>query len=44
MYAAFPRSDYYDASDVSISHRWTAHLSILIEASHVHTDGLYDIP
>jgi hypothetical protein len=44
LWLAFPTSDYYDGSDASISHRWTAHLSILIEASHVHTDGLYDIP
>ena len=40
LHVAFPRSDYYDASDASGRHRWTAHLSILREASHVHEDGL----
>ena len=42
MWLAFPTSDYYDGSDASISHRWTARLGILIEASHVHIDGLYE--
>src|SRR5262249_22885410 len=27
-YLAFPSSDYYDASDAHIGHRWTAHLGI----------------
>ena len=40
LYAAFPHSDYYDASDASISYQWTAHLNILIEASHVHGNRL----
>jgi hypothetical protein len=43
LWQAFPTSDYYDGSDASISPRWTTHLNILIEASHVHVDGLYDI-
>ena len=41
LYAAFPRAEYYDASDALICHRWTAHLSIHIRASHVHNDVLY---
>jgi hypothetical protein len=41
LYAAFPRSEYYDASDALACHRWTAHLRIHAKASHVHTDTLY---
>jgi hypothetical protein len=40
LWLAFPTSDYYDGSDASISHRWAAHLNILVEVSHVHIDGL----
>jgi hypothetical protein len=41
MYAAFPRSEYYDGSDAHTLHRWTAHLDVW--ASHVHDDGLNEI-
>ena len=39
--AAFPSSEYYDASDARILHRWTAHLHM--RASHVHTNTLYEM-
>jgi hypothetical protein len=38
--AAFPRSEYYAASDAHALHRWTAQLPAW--ASHVHADGLYE--
>jgi hypothetical protein len=38
LYAAFPRSDYYGASDAHALHRGTAPLPAW--ASHVHDDGL----
>ena len=38
LYAAFPPSDYYGASDACLFPRWTAHLCK--QASHVHGDGL----
>jgi hypothetical protein len=38
LYAAFPRSEYYDAPDAHTLHRWTAQLPAW--ASHVHGDGL----
>jgi hypothetical protein len=40
MCAAFPRSDYYGASDAVYGHWWTAHLHIPCTASHVHNDEL----
>src|SRR2546426_325285 len=43
MYVAFPRSDYYDASDALSRHRQTACLNIQLRASHVHRDGLNEI-
>jgi hypothetical protein len=39
--AAFPRSEYYDASDACTLHSWTAQLPA--QASHVHDDGLCKI-
>jgi hypothetical protein len=41
MYAAFPRSEYYDASDAHVLHWGTAPLHI--GASHVHTAELYGL-
>jgi hypothetical protein len=43
LYAAFPRSEYYDASDALVCHWWTAHLNIHTGASHVHTNTLYEM-
>jgi hypothetical protein len=40
MWLAFPTSDYYDGSDSWIRHRWTVHLHILIQVSHVRMDVL----
>jgi len=39
LYAAFPRSEYYDAPDAHALPRWATHLPAW--ASHVHIDGLY---
>ncbi len=41
LYAAFPRSDYYGASDAHALHWGTAPLPAW--ASHVHDDGLCKI-
>ena len=43
MYVAFPRSDYYGASDSHTGHQWSAHLNIPAWASHVHDDELDEI-
>jgi len=40
MYAAFPRSDYYGASDAPMFHRG---LHLHIGASHVHINGLGEV-
>ena len=41
LYAAFPRSEYYGASDACWFPWWTAHLRQ--QASHVHTDALDEV-
>jgi hypothetical protein len=43
MWQAFPTSDYYDASDALNRHWQTACLGILLRASHVHKDELYEV-
>jgi hypothetical protein len=40
MWLAFPTSDYYDGSDSWVRHRWTVHLRILTQVSHVRMDVL----
>jgi len=40
MYVAFPRSDYYGASDAIVVHRLAARLQTI--ASRVHRDRLYE--
>jgi hypothetical protein len=40
MSLVFPTSDYYDGSDSWIRHRWTVHLLILTQVSHIRMDVL----